>query len=55
MYIFSKSYNSIEPINVGSGLEISIKNFAFLIKQTIGYKGKIIFDKSKPDGLKENY
>ena len=48
----AKSYNSIEPINVGSGLEISIKNFAFLIKQTIGYKGKIIFDKSKPDGLK---
>lgn len=48
----AKSYNSIEPINVGSGLEISIKNFAFLIKQTVGYKGKVIFDKSKPDGLK---
>ncbi len=48
----AKNYDSIEPINVGSGLEISIKNFAFLIKQIVGYKGKVIFDKSKPDGPK---
>ena len=48
----AKHYNSIQPINVGSGIEISIKDFAFLVKETVGYDGQIIFDKSKPDGLK---
>ena len=48
----AENYNSSQPINVGSGHEISIKNFASLIKEIVGYKGKIIFDKSKPDGMK---
>ena len=37
-------------INVGSGSEISIKDLAKLIAKIVGFKGKIIFDKSKPDG-----
>ena len=37
-------------INVGSGSEISIKDLAKLISKIVGFKGKIIFDKSKPDG-----
>ena len=37
-------------INVGSGKEISIKKLANLIKNFTGYKGKIKFDNSKPDG-----
>ena len=37
-------------INIGSGIEISIKKLAGIIKEVIGYKGKIIFDKSKPNG-----
>ena len=41
----------ISHLNVGSGSEISIKNLAFLIKKIIGYSGKIVFDKSKPDGM----
>jgi len=36
--------------NVGSGIEISIKELAFMIKNTIGHKVKITWDKSKPDG-----
>ena len=36
--------------NVGSGEEISIKELAFLIQETVGHKGEIIWDKSKPDG-----
>ena len=48
----AENYNSSQPINVGSGHEISIKNFANLVKEIVGYKGKIIFDKSKPDGMK---
>ena len=37
-------------INVGSGKEITIKQLAELIKQIVGYKGRIKFDHSKPDG-----
>ena len=37
-------------INVGSGVEISIKDLAFKIKKIVGYEGKLVFDKSKPDG-----
>jgi GDP-L-fucose synthase len=44
--------NDIEGdlINIGSGEEISINNLGSLIKDIIGYKGKIIYDSSKPDG-----
>lgn len=37
-------------INIGTGEEISIRDLAFLIKETVGYKGAIKFDSSKPDG-----
>ena len=37
-------------INVGTGQEVSIKELAYLIKVTVGYKGDIKFDSSKPDG-----
>lgn len=37
-------------INAGTGDEISIKSLAFLIAEIIGYKGRIYFDESKPDG-----
>ena len=38
-------------LNVGYGEDISIKNLSYLIKSIVGYKGKIIFDKKKPDGV----
>jgi len=37
-------------INIGTGKEISIANLAALVAKTINYKGKIIFDNSKPNG-----
>lgn len=37
-------------INIGTGKEISIRDLAFLIKETIGYEGVLNFDSSKPDG-----
>ena len=37
-------------INIGTGKELSIKELAYMIKETIGYQGEIIFDSSKPDG-----
>ena len=37
-------------INIGTGKEISIRELANKIKETIGYKGELVFDDSKPDG-----
>lgn len=37
-------------INVGSGKELMIKELAMMIKEIVGFNGKIIFDISKPDG-----
>jgi len=45
-----EKYNKSEPVNLGSDLEISIKNLAELISRLTGFKGKIVWDSSKPDG-----
>jgi len=37
-------------INIGSGKEISIRDLAYLVKDTVGFKGDLIFNSSKPDG-----
>ncbi|MBU2496291.1 MAG: NAD-dependent epimerase/dehydratase family protein, partial [Candidatus Omnitrophica bacterium] len=46
----AERYNKSEPVNLGSDLEISIKDLAELIGRLTGFKGEIIWDKSKPDG-----
>lgn len=46
-----KNYNDIEIINVGSGIDISISKLSSMIKDITGFKGKIIYDKTKPDGM----
>jgi GDP-L-fucose synthase len=46
----AERYNKSEPINLGTDLEISIKDLAELIGRLTGFKGEIIWDKSKPDG-----
>lgn len=46
----TESYNKPDPVNIGSGVEISIRNLVDLIQQLTGYTGKIIWDTSKPDG-----
>lgn len=45
-----QEYNQKEFLNVGSGEEISIKDLAELIKNVVGFEGKLLFDHSKPDG-----
>ena len=45
-----KNYSDDRPINVGAGKEISIADFAAAVAKTVGYKGKLVFDTSKPDG-----
>jgi GDP-L-fucose synthase len=44
------NYNKSEIINIGSGEEISIKNLAYLLKETTQYPGQINFDPTKLDG-----
>ena len=43
-------YNSSEIINIGSGKDIMIRELAQLVKKTVGFSGKIVWDFSKPDG-----
>ncbi|GMX63485.1 GDP-L-fucose synthase [Paenibacillus elgii] len=45
-----KHYESDEIINVGVGEDISIRELAEKIKETVGYQGEIAFDPTKPDG-----
>lgn len=45
-----KRYSSAEPINVGSGKEISIATLAHKICNVVGFEGRVIFDSSQPDG-----
>jgi len=44
------NYNDDQFVNIGVGEDLSIKDLAYLIKETIGYEGQISFDTSKPDG-----
>ena len=45
-----KVYNENDIINIGSGVEISIRDLALLIKEIVGYKGNLKFDQTKPNG-----
>lgn len=46
----AERYNRSEPVNLGSGQEISIKELAELIAKLTGYQGKLLWDASKPNG-----
>ncbi|MFA5351262.1 MAG: GDP-L-fucose synthase [Candidatus Omnitrophota bacterium] len=46
----TEKYNKSEPINIGAGFEISIKELVSLIVKLTGFNGRIIWDKTKPDG-----
>src|SRR6187431_144701 len=45
-----KNYNEEGLINIGVGEDLSIKELAELMKDITGFKGKVVFDVSKPDG-----
>lgn len=46
----SESYNSSEPVNLGSGFEISIRDLAEKIAQLTGFTGELVWDPTQPDG-----
>jgi len=45
-----KTYSEMELVNIGSGRDVTIAEFADLVAATVGYKGSISFDTSRPDG-----
>jgi GDP-L-fucose synthase len=45
-----ENYNDKGFVNIGTGMEISIKDLAFTIKKIVGFEGKIVFDTTKPNG-----
>src|ERR1044071_4961696 len=46
----SERYNSSDPVNVGSGEEISVKDLVHKIADVVGFDGRITWDRSKPNG-----
>ncbi|MBS4061500.1 MAG: GDP-L-fucose synthase [Bacteroidetes bacterium] len=46
----TEKYNSSDPVNLGSGYEISIKDLAEMIVRQTGYQGKLVWDTEKPNG-----
>ncbi len=45
-----RNYSGLSHINVGTGRDISIKKLADMIKEIVGFDGRIVFDETKPDG-----
>jgi len=46
----TEKYDKSDPVNLGAGFEIKIRDLANLIKKHTDFKGKIVWDKTKPDG-----
>ena len=46
----AEKYDGSEPVNIGSSEEISIKDLTELIVELTGFKGKVVWDRTKPDG-----
>ena len=46
----AEDYNGQEPVNIGTGEEITIQNLAHLIADEVGYKGELVWDTGKPNG-----
>lgn len=46
----SNTHAMLSHLNVGSGTEVSIADLAKMIARVVGYKGRIVYDSTKPDG-----
>jgi GDP-L-fucose synthase len=46
----SRGYDGAEPVNLGTGEEIAIRDLALLIGELSGFEGEIIWDTTKPNG-----
>jgi GDP-L-fucose synthase len=46
----TECYDDAEPVNLGAGFEISIRDLAHLVAELTGFRGTLTFDATKPDG-----
>lgn len=46
-----KTYESPDIVNVGTGTDVTIAELATLVKDVVGYRGRLVFDSTKPDGM----
>lgn len=51
IFLLMEQYEKKEFLNIGTGEDISIKELALLVKETVGYEGALVFDTTKPDGM----
>jgi GDP-L-fucose synthase len=45
-----KNYNKPEPVNIGTGTDMTIRELAQVIKEAVGFKGELKFDRTRPEG-----
>jgi GDP-L-fucose synthase len=50
LVLAAERYDGAEPVNLGTGLEISIRDLATLLAELTGYRGRLVFDASRPSG-----
>lgn len=50
IFLATRAYDKSDPVNLGAGFEISIKDLVGKIVRLTGFKGRILWDKTKPDG-----
>jgi GDP-L-fucose synthase len=49
-YFLMENFNEAGLVNIGTGVDLTIKDLALLIKKVVGYEGELKFDPTKPDG-----
>ena len=49
-YFLMENYSEPNLINIGTGEDLTIKDLALAVKETVGFEGDLVFDTSKPDG-----
>ena len=50
MVLAALRHNDPDPINLGTGRELTIRELATMISGIVGYEGALVWDESKPDG-----
>jgi len=45
-----ENYRGYEPINVGTGTDVTIAELADMVRNVVGFRGRVVWDSSKPDG-----
>ena len=55
MLLAAERYHSSEPVNVGTGIETSIKDLAAMVSDAVGYEGETVWDTARPDGVARRF